>query len=58
MACQPDRPAALETTSPKTSEPYLAFRRSFKNYVSYLCVLRELSPPYRTGAVKRGLSNI
>ena len=33
IACQPDSAAALETTSPKTSEPYLAFRRSFKDYL-------------------------
>jgi hypothetical protein len=30
MACQPDSPAALETTSPKTSEPYLHFAAASK----------------------------
>jgi hypothetical protein len=30
MACQPDSPAALETTSPKTSEPYLLYAAALK----------------------------
>jgi len=43
MACQPDSPAALETTSPKTSETYHHFAAALKTIQAHLCVLRELS---------------